>query len=66
MFAKLGDVFTLFRDLPDKLDRSIEGDIFLFFTEDSQILVTQLDYKLQSQTIPAVPPQKETVKKVLN
>lgn len=51
MFAKLIDVFSLLSEIPEKSEKLIEGDIFLFFTEDGQILVNQLDYKLSNQTI---------------
>lgn len=46
IFARVDEVFPLLEPLEEASERIVEGDLLFFFTEDSKILVTQLDYKL--------------------
>ncbi|KAL4506437.1 hypothetical protein ABPG72_000008 [Tetrahymena utriculariae] len=66
MFAQIADRYKILQNLPKFEDKSIEGDIFFYFTADCKTLLTQLDYKPINQSIPQANGQKPIVKKVIN
>ncbi|EAR91031.2 hypothetical protein TTHERM_00146370 (macronuclear) [Tetrahymena thermophila SB210] len=66
MFAQIADRYKILQNLPKFEDKSIEGDIFFYFTADCKTLLTQLDYKPINQTIPQANGQKPIMKKVIN
>ncbi|KAL4460037.1 hypothetical protein ABPG74_003563 [Tetrahymena malaccensis] len=66
MFAQIADRYKILQNLPKFEDKSIEGDIFFYFTADCKTLLTQLDYKLINQSIPQANGQKPIMKKMIN